>query len=304
MPSSFTLVVLMVMLWGLLDAKAPKKQFGATQNGKMPEDLRKKMAAEIAFAQSQMTDEHYADVVQDPRNARNDQERLAAMAGREVFVLIDRSGSMGSRDEDPTGAKTNLRSWTRWDSARVAAESIAELALSIDADDNVDIMLWDGQGAGVRSVHTSMKTVADIGPLFKEYEPAGGTPLAEALEEIYELKLHALLEAGEPFTCIVLTDGQPNDPWAVKQFFGRIIQENGLEQPERQTLAAFSFVRMGDDRGAIKFLKDLDDNLQKELKVKVDIVDTKEDNFLFGTGKYKRTQGVGPFALFWDAIYD
>ena len=55
---------------------------------------------------------------------------------------------------------------------------------------------------------------------------------------------------------------------------------------------------------AVKFLEDLDDNLIRELRVNVDIVDTKEDNFLFGTGRYSGEEGVGPFALFWDALYD
>ena len=40
------------------------------------------------------------------------------------------------------------------------------------------------------------------------------------------------------------------------------------------------------------------------MDVKVDIVDTKEDNFLFGTGKFRKQEGIGPFALFWDALYD
>ncbi|MCP3922495.1 MAG: hypothetical protein GY714_07920, partial [Desulfobacterales bacterium] len=90
----------------------------------------------------------------------------------------------------------------------------------------------------------------------------------------------------------------------VKSFFTKVIRNNNLESKGRETLAAFSFVRMGDDQGARKFLQDLDDNLIRETGIRVDIVDTKEDNFLFGTGIYKGKEGVGPFALFWDALFD
>ena len=212
---------------------------------------------------------------------------------------------MNANDENPTGRSTGQR-WTRWDSARVAAESIAELSLSLDQDGKVDIMLWDGDRySKLQHRYESMTNVSDIKRFFENNRPQrGSTPLAEALEEVYDTHLAQLLRASEPFTVVVLTDGQPNDPSKVKNLFKRIIQENNLEQPGRETLAAFSFVRMGDDQGAINFLQDLDDNLISQLRVNVDIVDTKEDNFLFGTGMYTGREGVGPFALFWDALYD
>ena len=103
---------------------------------------------------------------------------------------------------------------------------------------------------------------------------------------------------------MILTDGAPNDTRKVKKFFKKLIKNHNLEDYGRETLAAFSFVRMGDDSGASRFLQDLDDNLIRETGVKVDIVDTKEDNFLFGTGRYKGYSSVGPFAMFWDALYD
>jgi len=91
---------------------------------------------------------------------------------------------------------------------------------------------------------------------------------------------------------------------AVKQFFKKVIVENRLETPGRETLAAFSFVRMGDDGGAISFLRDLDDNLKSQMQVRVDIVDTKPDNFLFGTAEFAGQNEVGPFNLLFQAIYD
>ena len=307
-------------------AKPVKNKYGVTQNGKMPAPVRQELAQEVEHTMQNMSQEHYEDIVKDPQLARNDQERIAGLSAREVFILVDRSGSMNADDENPTtpskaqgygqqqsmgyGQQQSMGSgssrWSRWDSARVAAESIAELSLTLDQDGKVDIMLWDGDRYGsLQHRYESMTNVSDIRRFFENNRPQrGSTPLAEALEEVYNTHLAGLLRKSEPFTCIILTDGQPNDPAKVKSLFKRIISENNLEQPGRETLAAFSFVRMGDDLGAINFLQDLDDNLIQQLRVNVDIVDTKEDNFLFGTGSFAGKEGIGPFALFWDALYD
>ncbi|MFK7824967.1 MAG: VWA domain-containing protein [Oligoflexales bacterium] len=292
-------------LAGIAAAKPVKNKYGVTKNGKMPEPVRQELTRDVEKTKANMSQEHYEDIVKDPQLAKNDQEKIAGLSAREVFILVDRSGSMNAEDENPTGQSMGQQ-WTRWDSARVAAESISELSLSLDQDGKVDIMLWDGDRySNLQHQYESMTNVSDIKYFFENNRPErGSTPLAEALEEVYSKHLAQLLRKSEPFTCIILTDGQPNDPSKVKNLFKRIITENNLEQPGRETLAAFSFVRMGDDQGAISFLKDLDDNLISQLGVNVDIVDTKEDNFLFGTGMYSGREGIGPFALFWDALYD
>ena len=273
------------------------REFGQTQYGKMPAKARQEMADEIAVAP--LTDEHYAEVVRNPSTARNDQERLAGLAARQVFILVDRSGSMQFRDSNPTDP--NKWHWTRWDSARVATESLAEVALSMDADNKVDIMLWDGDITGqLRAVHktVSSSSIADLSRWFDYNEPFGTTPLASALDEMYRRRFQRLLQDDEPFTCVILTDGVPNNVNAVKRFFRRLIRENNLEQEDRHMLAAFSFVRVGDEFGAIRFMQDLDNFLIR------DVVDTKTDEFLFGKGVYEGQDGVGPFALLWETIYD
>ena len=282
-------------------AKPIKNKYGYTENGKMRQSDLEDLAAEVVSSQKSMSNEHYVEVVADPQKANNDRERLAALSAREIFILIDRSGSMGTHDENPTGQKQSMwTSWTRWDSARVAAESIVELALSLDADNKVEVTLWSGGGFK----RSEIVKINDISKLFSKNSPSGSTPLAEALEDVYKRRLKDLLKKSEPFTVVILTDGAPDDTKRVKGFFKKIIKDHRLEDYGRETLAAFSFIRMGDDSGATSFLQDLDDNLIRELGVKVDIVDTKEDNFLFGTGKYLGISPVGPFAIFWDALYD
>ena len=206
-----------------LYAKPIKKKYGVTEQGKMPRQALEEMSKEVVTAQSNMSQQHYEDVVLDPQQARNDQERLAGLSAREVFILVDRSGSMNHPDDNPTGARSG--NWTRWDSSRVAAESITELALNLDKDGKVDVMLWDGDGySQLQHKYESMTNVGMVKQFFENNRPQrGSTPLAKALEEVYSSHLRRLLQNSEPFTVIVLTDGQPNDPNGVKQFFKKVI---------------------------------------------------------------------------------
>ena len=129
---------------------------------------------------------------------------------------------MNTEDEDPTG--TSRRSWTRWDSAQVAAENIAELALNLDADSKVDIMLWDGDKySRLQHKYEQMTEINQISRFFKENRPQrGSTPLSGALEEVYNTHLRSLLNKSEPFTVVILTDGAPNEPAKVKNFFNHL----------------------------------------------------------------------------------
>ena len=290
---------------GVSQAKSIKNKYGVTQGGKVPQSQLNGISNEIQSTLGQMDQSHYEDIVANPELALNDEERLAALSAREIFILVDRSGSMNAPDENPAGMRS-YQSWTRWDSARVAAESISELAIALDADNKIDIMLWDGDMYGkLNYKYETMTHVGQISSYFTNNRPQrGSTPLTEALDKVYQDRLRPLLQKSEPFTVIVLTDGAPNNRNTAKNFFKKVIRENNLEAPGRETLAAFSFVRMGDDEGAMAFLEDLDDNLISQLQVNVDIVDTKEDNFLFGTGKFQGMDGIGPLAVFWDALYD
>ncbi|NRA46898.1 MAG: VWA domain-containing protein [Oligoflexales bacterium] len=291
---------------GVSLGKSIKNKYGVTQGGKVPQSQLNGISYEIQSTLGHMDQSHYEDIVANPELAVNDEERLAALSAREIFILVDRSGSMNAPDENPSGMRSYSQNWTRWDSARVAAESISELAIALDADNKIDIMLWDGDMYGkLNYKYETMTHVGQIGSYFTNNKPQrGSTPLYEALNKVYQDRLRPLLQKSEPFTVIILTDGAPNNRNTAKNFFKTIIRENNLETPGRETLAAFSFVRMGDDEGAMAFLEDLDDNLISQLGVNVDIVDTKEDNFLFGTGKFQGQEGIGPLAVFWDALYD
>ena len=195
--SAILLAIFCVTSGNSVFAKPIKNKYGKTENGKMRKSDLEDLSNEVISSQQAMTNEHYVEVVADPQQARNDQERLAALSAREIFILVDRSGSMGSRDENPTGQRSG--SWTRWDSARVAAESIVELALCLDVDNQVEVTLWSGSGFNTEVV----SRINDISYLFSRNSPSGGTPLAEALDDVYKRRLKGLLNRSEPFTVVI-----------------------------------------------------------------------------------------------------
>ncbi len=304
------LILSSIFAVGTLQAKSLKDKLGSTENGTTAPAAKIEMTRAIDDAQKKVDRKRYDEIVANPEAAKNDHERMIALASREIFILIDRSGSMADPDNDPTGQSNSKGSgkngrWTRWDSARVAVKSIMEVALTLDKDASVDVVLWDGDEYGdLRCEKSSATCIQDVDALFTQFKPRATTPLAKVLDDIYNTRLKAIFARNEPATVIVLTDGTPNEPQEVKNSLKRMVIDSKLEQAGRETLAAFSFVQMGDDAGAERFLQDLDDNLIRETGIKVDIADTKKDDFLFGTGAYLGKSGIGPFALLWDAIYD
>jgi hypothetical protein len=260
----------------------------------------------------------FEEISSNPKLANNKEEMLIVLQQREIIILYDKSGSMGSIDNDPTKDSTlnSNNNWTRWDSAKIAITAIMELALSFDKNNEIDIMAFPGSkksnvfSFGKYSFNINkIKNISEIEKIFRDTYPSDTTPLGEALTYLRQNKLDALLKEKQPFTVIIMTDGTPDNQENVKEFFAKLIKDYKLNTEQNKHLAAFSFVQIGDDDNASQFLESLDDDMATYLKKKgintpVDIIDTKKDNFIFGTDKFKNSNWKGPFALFWDAIFD
>lgn len=293
--------------------------------------------SEEAFKQFEKNPQRYQELVANPKAAKTKEEKVGIMAAREILFVIDESGSMSGEDTDPRltneevkkggwfgagswGSNTSgqqssalthqQQRWTLWNSACVATESVMELSLAMDRDHKVDVMLFPStkmSGSGGFDI-LETNTIADVQALFRNNSPCGSTPLAAALLHLRRQKMDRLLTEGIPFTCIVMTDGVPDNQDEVYRFFVDLVRDHRLNEKGREYLAAFSFVQMGDDSSAKRFLESLDDNMEQYYRKAgvnhVDIIDTKEDNFLFGTGKYSGQAWKGPFALLHDAIFD
>jgi hypothetical protein len=272
-------------------------------------------AADKAFDIFSENPEKFQELVKNPMLASTSEEKIGIMGMREIILLIDKSGSMSGQDSNPqltTPENTNQPRWTLWDSARVATESILEISLAIDKDHKIDVATFPslsekGINRGDYKL-VEMSSIADIQHIFSRNLPSGSTPLADVLISVRKQKLEHLINEGISSTIIIMTDGVPDNEQNVKDFFVNLIRDFKLNEEGRQYLVAFSFVQIGDDLSATRFLTDMDDNMAQYYKSKgvehVDIIDTKKDNFLFGTDEYASSNWKGPFALLHDAIYD
>mmetsp|Transcript_12075 Transcript_12075/g.20525 ORF Transcript_12075/g.20525 Transcript_12075/m.20525 type:complete len:317 (-) Transcript_12075:9-959(-) len=178
---------------------------------------------------------------------------------RDYTLIIDMSDSMGSIDPP------NDRS--RWDIMQQATIQIAGAMEPLD-DDGLTVYLFS-----TNFVRYDNVTSATVSKIFQENEPLGRTNLAwvlaDALDRFFLRKaLGQLKENGE--TIIVVTDGEPDDPKAV-----RMALVEATFQMERDEELAVSFIQIGDDPSARKFLKELDDGLLSSAGARFDIVDTK-----------------------------
>jgi hypothetical protein len=110
-----------------------------------------------------------------------------------------------------------------------------------------------------------------VAQIFQENDPSGSTNLAavllDATTNYFQRKTAGQTKpSGE--TILVITDGEPDDRRAVMKV---IIDASRLM--DRDEELAISFIQVGSDATATRFLKALDDELQSA-GAKFDIVDT------------------------------
>lgn len=184
-------------------------------------------------------------------------------------ILVDRSGSMAS-----LGNNGN-----RWKDAHEISKEVANVCDQFD-DDGIDIILFDHDFITINNVHAG--SVDDI---FRQYRPRGTTDTARALRSALSEFLPTKKSGGlfsknkiiypdlsqvKPLIIVVLTDGSPDNQSAVEE----VIIEATTSLSSRKQLG-ITFLQVGNDRDASKFLKALDDDLERK-GAKFDIIDTKQ----------------------------
>lgn len=179
------------------------------------------------------------------------------LENRDYTLIIDKSGSMSVKDQP--GGKS------RWDVMQESTLALASKCEEFDPD-GITVYLFSGRFKRYDNV-TSTKVVQ----IFQENEPSGRTDLAgvlqDALNSYFQRKAsHQTKANGE--TILVVTDGEPDDRKAVM----KVIIEASRHLDKDEELA-ISFIQIGTDAQATKFLKILDDELQNA-GAKFDIVDT------------------------------
>jgi len=176
---------------------------------------------------------------------------------RDYTLIIDKSGSMSLRDQ--LGGKS------RWEVMQESTLALASKCEELDPD-GITVYLFSGRFKRYDNV-----TSSKVAQIFKENEPSGRTDLASVLQDATNNYFqHKAAGQAKPNgeTILVVTDGEPDDRKAVMKV---IIEAS--RRIERDEELAISFIQVGMDVQATKFLKVLDDELQGA-GAKFDIVDT------------------------------
>lgn len=179
------------------------------------------------------------------------------LENRDYTLIIDKSGSMSTKDQP--GGKS------RWAAMQESTLALASKCEELDPD-GITVYVFSGKFKRYDNV-TSNK----VGDIFRENEPSGRTDLAgvllDAIDDYFQRKAAKQTKPnGE--TIVVVTDGEPDERKAVM----RVIIEASRRIDKDEELA-ITFIQVGNDPEATKFLKVLDDELQSA-GAKFDIVDT------------------------------
>lgn len=176
---------------------------------------------------------------------------------RDYVIIVDRSGSMNINDIDKDGQRC-----TRWDNARRAVELLAPKVTQCDSD-GVTLYLFSRQFQKFEGI----KAPGQVQQIFQSNSPQGSTNLAAVLNSAFG----DFFRKGKPMTILVITDGEPDSEAdaqrEIEQASNRLRQDADL---------SVTFVQVGDDQEATRYLQSLDD----KLRCKFDIVDTVKDEDL------------------------
>ena len=181
----------------------------------------------------------------------------SVLEDRDYTLIIDKSGSMSTPDQ--VGGRS------RWQAAQESTLAVARKCEQFDPD-GITLYLFSGRFKRFDNV-----TSSKVAQIFQENDPSGTTDLAGVLKHATDSYLQRKSSGqtkanGE--TILVITDGEPDDRKAVM----RVIIE-ATRHIDRDEELAISFIQVGNDQTATKFLKVLDDELQSA-GAKFDICDT------------------------------
>lgn len=183
--------------------------------------------------------------------------RYSLLEQRDYTLILDKSGSMST--PDMPGGKS------RWAAAQESTFALASKCEQFDPD-GITIYLFSGKFKKFENV-----TAAKVKQIFLENDPMGGTNLTGVLQhalDSYFQRKSAGQSKPNGETILVVTDGEPDDQKGVMKC---IIE--ATRKMERDEELAISFIQIGGDAGATRYLKALDDELPRA-GAKFDIVDT------------------------------
>lgn len=179
------------------------------------------------------------------------------LENRDYTLILDKSGSMSTPDQ--AGGKT------RWDAAQESTLALARKCEQFDPD-GITVYTFSGKFRRYENV-----TAARVEQIFRENDPIGTTNLTavlqDAVNQYFQRKAAGKTKASGELI-LVVTDGEPDDRRGVME---TIVE--ATRRMDRDEELAISFIQIGGDAGATRFLKALDNDLQG-VGAKFDICDT------------------------------
>ncbi|AFY65707.1 VWA domain-containing protein [Geitlerinema sp. PCC 7407] len=179
------------------------------------------------------------------------------MQNRDYTLILDKSGSMSTTDQ-PAGR-------SRWQEVQESTLALARKCEQFDPN-GITVYVFSGRFKRYDNV-----TAAKVEQIFLENDPVGTTNLAAVLQDAfnsYFQRKGAGQTASEGETILVVTDGEPDDRKAVME-----VIVNASRKMERDEELAVSFIQVGNDPQATRFLQALDEQLQG-VGAKFDLCDT------------------------------
>jgi hypothetical protein len=179
------------------------------------------------------------------------------LENRDYTLIIDKSGSMATKDK--------AGGLSRWQIMQESTLALASKCEELDPD-GMTVYLFSGKFKRYDNV-----TATKVSTIFQENEPNGRTDLASVLKDatnnFFQRKIQGKIPANGEII-LVVTDGEPDDRKAVMQ-----VIIDASQQLDRDEELSISFIQVGTDEAATKFLTILDDDLGRA-GAKFDIVDT------------------------------
>jgi len=179
------------------------------------------------------------------------------LQNRDYTLILDKSGSMSTTDQ-PAGR-------SRWQEVQESTLALARKCEQFDPN-GITVYVFSGRFKRYDNV-----TAAKVEQIFLENDPVGTTNLAAVLQDAfnsYFQRKGAGQAATEGETILVVTDGEPDDRKAVME-----VIVTASRKMERDEELAVSFIQVGNDPQATRFLQALDEQLQG-VGAKFDLCDT------------------------------
>ncbi|KAM0553831.1 hypothetical protein ACHAPJ_007177 [Fusarium lateritium] len=185
------------------------------------------------------------------------EDKYAFLSTFDTIFVIDDSGSMAGRS---------------WREVREALSSIAPICTSHDPD-GIDVYFLNhrassvGTGTQAPSGYYNIRDAAQVQRLFDSVRPSGSTPTGARLHSILKPYVSHVsrrpdnLDSTKPVNIIVITDGCPtDDPESIIVHHAKKLDQ--IEAPPHQV--GIQFFQVGNERGAAKALRELDDDLAEQ----------------------------------------